>query len=222
MRPFPAISVIGTGALAFGLVFAPGASAAPVPASPGPQGEATMLEALARDLGLTPPGAETLLEAQEEALKTDAEAAEAAGDAYGGSLFDIETHDLTVLVTDADAAAAVEAAGAQARVVEHGADGLAEIVEALDAEGAPQGVTGWYPDVAGDTVVIEVLEGAGQDVTGGKGGGEPGDCGGSFISGCRAQVVTGGGSGEWTSGGTSYCQEGTRGVGAWGLRLWTG
>ncbi|MFL1380727.1 MULTISPECIES: S1 family peptidase [unclassified Nocardiopsis] len=160
MRPFPAISVIGTGALAFGLVFAPGANAAPVPASPAPQGEATMLEALARDLGLTPPGAETLLEAQEEALKTDAEAAEAAGDAYGGSLFDIETHDLTVLVTDADAAAAVEAAGAQARVVEHGADGLAEIVEALDAEGAPQGVTGWYPDVAGDTVVIEVLEGA--------------------------------------------------------------
>jgi streptogrisin C len=83
MRPFPAISVIGTGALAFGLVFAPGANAAPVPASPAPQGEATMLEALARDLGLTPPGAETLLEAQEEALKTDAEATQAAGDAYG-------------------------------------------------------------------------------------------------------------------------------------------
>ncbi|CAL9383962.1 Alpha-lytic protease [Nocardiopsis dassonvillei] len=160
MRPFPAISAIGTGALALGLVFAPGASAAPVPASPEPQGEETMLDALARDLGLTPLGAETLLEAQEEALETDAAAARAAGDAYGGSLFDTRTHDLTVLVTDADAASAVEAAGARAEVVEHGAEGLAEIVEALDAEGAPEGVTGWYPDIAGDTVVVEVLEGA--------------------------------------------------------------
>ncbi|MFD6098971.1 S1 family peptidase [Nocardiopsis flavescens] len=161
MRPFPAISLIGTGVLAFGLVLAPGASAAPVPASPAPQGDdTTMIDALVRDLGLTPLGAETLIEAQEEALKTDAAAAEAAGAAYGGSLFDTETRELTVLVTDAGAASAVEATGARAEVVEHGVDGLADIVEALDAEGVPQDVNGWYPDVAGDTVVIEVLEGA--------------------------------------------------------------
>ncbi|MDE3723603.1 S1 family peptidase [Nocardiopsis sp. N85] len=160
MRPFPTISAIGTGALAFGLALAPGADAAPLPAAPGPQGEATMTEALARDLGLTPLGAENLLEAQEEALKIDAEATEAAGDAYGGSLYDIETHELTILVTDADAASAVEAVGAEAVVVEYGVEGLDEIVEALDTAGAPEGVTGWYPDVADDTVVVEVLEGA--------------------------------------------------------------
>ncbi|MGW9349461.1 S1 family peptidase [Nocardiopsis flavescens] len=165
MRPSPVISAVGTGALAFGLVLAmsPGAYAANAPLAPvADDNPATMVEALARDLDLTEAAALDLLEAQEASLDVDAEATEAAGSAYGGSLFDIETQELTVLVTDADAVAAVEAAGAQAEVVEHGTEGLAEVVEALDSADAPEGVTGWYPDITADTVVVEAL--AGTDV----------------------------------------------------------
>jgi len=166
MRPSPVISAIGTGVLAFGLAFsvAPGASAAAAPAEPTPDGEAaTMLEALERDLGLTPLGAEELLDAQETAFEVDSEAVQAAGDAYGGSLFDPESQKLTVLVTDTGAVDAVEATGAEASLVSYGTEGLAEVVDDLDAAGAPEGVLGWYPDVEGDTVVIQVAEGASAD-----------------------------------------------------------
>ena len=162
MRPSPVISAVGTGALAFGLVFAmsPGAYAASTPQAPvADDNPATMMEALTRDLDLTQAEATDLLEAQAEALEVDAEATEAAGSAYAGSLYDIESRDLTVLVTDTAAVAAVEATGAQAEVVEYGAEGLAEVVEALDAADAPAGVTGWYPSIEDDAVVLEVLEG---------------------------------------------------------------
>ena len=166
MRPSPTISAIGTGALAFGLAFSavPSAGAAAVPAEPAPEGEAaTMLEALERDFGLTPFGAEELLDAQAAAFEIDTEATKAAGAAYGGSLFDTETLELTVLVTDATVVDAVEATGAEVTVVSHGADGLAEVVEDLDEAGAHEGVVGWYPDVESDTVVIQVTEGADAD-----------------------------------------------------------
>ncbi|PWV54909.1 MULTISPECIES: S1 family peptidase [Nocardiopsis] len=161
MRPSPVISAIGTGALAFGLALsvAPGASAATAPAEPAPQGEAaTMQEALERDFGLTPFEAEDLLEAQKDALGIDTAAAKAAGDAYAGSVFDTDTLELTVLLTDAGAVSDVEATGAGTELVSHGTEGLAEIMDELDAAGAQPGVVGWYPDLAGDTVVIEATD----------------------------------------------------------------
>ncbi|WP_017597437.1 S1 family peptidase, partial [Nocardiopsis lucentensis] len=169
MRPSPVISALGTGALAFGLVItmAPGVNAGtvPTPQAPVPDDEATtMLEAMERDLDLTPFEAEELFEAQEEAIDLDEEATEAAGAAYGGSLFDTETHELTVLVTDVDAVEAVEATGAAAEVVSHGSDGLADIVEDLNATDAGSEVVGWYPDVTSDSVVVEVVEGSDVDV----------------------------------------------------------
>ncbi|MBE2997642.1 S1 family peptidase [Nocardiopsis sp. HNM0947] len=167
MRPSPVISAIGTGALALGMsvAAAPTAGAAPAPLTPAPQAEATtMAEALERDLGLNTAEASDLLDAQDAAFETDAEATEAAGEHYGGSLFDTDTHTLTVLVTDAAAVADVEAAGAEASVVEHGLDGLDELVSALNGAGAQEGVVGWYPEVESDTVVIETLEGADADV----------------------------------------------------------
>ncbi|MFJ9554481.1 S1 family peptidase [Nocardiopsis sp. NPDC101807] len=169
MRPSPVISAIGTGALAFGLALslAPGALAATAPLPQGPSADdnaASMFEALERDLDLTQSEAESLLEAQEAALEIDAEATEAAGSAYGGSTFDIDTHTLTVLVTDAAAVEAVEATGAEASVVSYGTEGLAEVVDDLNAADVPEGVVGWYPDVTSDTVVVEVLEGSGADI----------------------------------------------------------
>ena len=162
MRPSPVISAIGTGALAFGLTLsvAPSAGAATVPTEPIAQDDATMQEALERDFGLTPFEAEELLDAQAEAFGLDKAATEVAGDAYAGSVFDTDTLELTVLVTDASAVSQVEAAGAEAEVVSHGTEGLAEIMAELDAVGAQPGVVGWYPDIATDTVVIEATDSA--------------------------------------------------------------
>ena len=156
------IAVIGAGALTLGVALAvvPNADGEPVPAETVSDEQAmTMLDAMEQDLGLTPFGAEELLRAQEEALAVEAEAAEAAGDAYGGSLFDAQTHELTVLVTDPAYVAPVEAAGAGAEVVDHGADGLAQVSQDLGEAEPLDGVVGWYPDIESDTVVIEAMEG---------------------------------------------------------------
>ena len=48
---------------------------------------------------------------------------------------------------------------------------------------------------------------------------EPGDSGGSFISGSQAQGVTSGGSGNCTSGGTTYFQPVNEILSAYGLTL---
>lgn len=163
MKPSPAISTIGTGALVLGMAIAmsPSALAAtgPAPQNPAEPAEAdTMLEALERDLDLSTTEASELMSAQDEAFEVDAEAVEAAGDSYAGSLFDTDTHELTVLLTDTEATAAVEATGAETTVVTHGPDALTEIIDDLDAAGAPEGVVGWYPDAESDTVVIEATD----------------------------------------------------------------
>ena len=51
---------------------------------------------------------------------------------------------------------------------------------------------------------------------------EPGDSGGSFISGNQAQGMTSGGSGNCSSGGTTYFQPVGEALNAYGLRLVTG
>lgn len=51
---------------------------------------------------------------------------------------------------------------------------------------------------------------------------EPGDSGGSFISGNQAQGMTSGGSGNCTWGGTTYFQPVNEALNAYGLRLTTG
>jgi streptogrisin C len=50
---------------------------------------------------------------------------------------------------------------------------------------------------------------------------EPGDSGGSWMSGNQAQGVTSGGSGNCTSGGTTYFQPVNKALSAYGLRLVT-
>ncbi|GAA2208607.1 alpha-lytic protease prodomain-containing protein [Nonomuraea monospora] len=51
---------------------------------------------------------------------------------------------------------------------------------------------------------------------------QPGDSGGSFISGNQAQGMTSGGSGNCTTGGTTYHQPVNEALGAYGLTLTTG
>ena len=171
MRTSPVVSALGTGALAFGLVLAaaPGALAdnpdRSTPTVDTPATADSLLEAMERDLDLSSHEAEELLEAQKEAFGLDRAATRAAGDAYGGSVFDIDTKELTVFVTDSGAAAAVEAVGVDSRVVDRGPENLGAIVEELNEaeDAASSDVTGWYTDVESDTVVIEVVEGGDVD-----------------------------------------------------------
>ncbi|GAB4004677.1 alpha-lytic protease prodomain-containing protein [Glycomyces albus] len=51
---------------------------------------------------------------------------------------------------------------------------------------------------------------------------EPGDSGGSFISGNSAQGMTSGGNGNCSSGGTTFFQPVNEALNAWGLTLYTG
>jgi streptogrisin C len=163
VRKSPLARALGGSALALGLVGGAVAvttgGAATAAADTTPEVAAEQLTALQRDLGLTEAEATDLVAREAEARAIDADLRSALGDAFGGSRFDIATGELTVAVTDA---AAVRAAGAEARVVTRGEDALDAMVADLNAEGATldEGIAGWYPDTASDTVVITALEGA--------------------------------------------------------------
>ncbi|WP_067963075.1 S1 family peptidase [Nocardiopsis trehalosi] len=165
MRKSPLARALGGSALALGLVggaVAVTTGAATAAADTTPEVAAEQLTALQRDLGLTEAEATDLVAQEAEARAIDADLRSALGDAFGGSRFDIATGELTVAVTDAAAADDVRAAGAEARVVTRGEDALDAMVADLNAEGATldEGIAGWYPDTASDTVVITALEGA--------------------------------------------------------------
>lgn len=119
---------------------------------------ATQFEALQRDLGLSAGEAATLYAQQDEARGVQSELQENLGDAYGGAVFDVETGELRVGVTDAAAMDEVEATGAQAWVMDYGEEALSEAVANLNLVDA-EDVTSWYVDLAADEVVIEVPEG---------------------------------------------------------------
>ncbi|GAA1462081.1 S1 family peptidase [Nocardiopsis exhalans] len=141
----------------------------PEPAADAPAATAT--EALVRDLGLDPATAEQLLEAQEEALTVQESAASAAGQAYVDALFDTETLSLTVLVSDPAAVSAVEATGANTRVIDQDP---AATMAALEQVPVPEGVTGWYPDTERGLVVVEALAPAAAEALVEEAGADPG------------------------------------------------
>nr|WP_218902750.1 S1 family peptidase [Streptomonospora nanhaiensis] len=133
------------------------ASADPAPATAAPQ----QFAAMQSDLGLTAAEAQTLLQQEDRARSLERELRADLGADFGGAVFDSDSGELTVSVTDASAVEAVEDAGAQAEVVEHGERALDAVVADLN-DSAPKpgtGVTGWYVDVAADTVVMTVERG---------------------------------------------------------------
>ncbi|GLZ14473.1 serine protease [Actinomadura sp. NBRC 104425] len=65
------------------------------------------------------------------------------------------TGDLTVTVTDADAAEAVRAAGAKPKMVQRGGDDLQKVMAALKRDASVPG-TAWAVDPAADQVVLSV------------------------------------------------------------------
>ncbi|MCK2239595.1 MULTISPECIES: S1 family peptidase [unclassified Crossiella] len=136
---------------------APAAMADPV-LSPG------LLPAMRQDLGLTERQAVVRVRQEADASRLVPAAESAAGESLGGSWFDPGRGKLVVAVTDPAKAAAVRATGAEAVPVTHSAQVLDRAKTALDqlatAKQAPAEVAGWHVDPRGNTVVVNVVEGA--------------------------------------------------------------
>ncbi|MGW2836427.1 S1 family peptidase [Streptomyces sp. NPDC001493] len=135
----------------------PTSAAASQPASAG------LLAAMTKDLGLTPAQAKARLAAEKTATAQEPAARRAAGASYGGSWFDAGTGRLTVGVTDAKAAAAVRATGADTRLVPHTQRALDRAKSAIDALTAPDGVASWHVDAEAGSVVVEVAAASAED-----------------------------------------------------------
>lgn len=83
--------------------------------------------------------------------------------------------------------------------------------------------TGWHcGTIEAKNQTVRYAEGSVSGLTRTNVCAEPGDSGGSFISGNQAQGMTSGGSGNCTWGGTTYFQPVNEALNAYGLRLVTG
>lgn len=157
-RPPSLTAFLGAATIAAGLVaVSPGAAAAS-----SHSGAAEVGPALQRDLDLAKGEVSRRLGQERNARARERQVRDTAGDAFAGAVFDAGSGELTVLLTDASAVPAVTRPGVRPRVVTHGREELDRIVARLNAKGPPAGsnVTGWYPDIAADTVVVTVTNGA--------------------------------------------------------------
>jgi streptogrisin C len=126
--------------------------------------------ALQRDIGLTPEQVKEQGPLQQRAIELDDELKSELGDGYVGSEYDIKAGKLLVMVTDKGLAEKVEAAGADARLVDHSLRELDSIKARLDAaaglspdsdpaerkaeKGRGIGVTSWSIDPSSNSVHV--------------------------------------------------------------------
>ncbi|MFD4371349.1 S1 family peptidase [Streptomyces sp. NPDC058486] len=141
-----------------GAAHAGAAGAAPLPGPAAvPSASAGLLDAMSRDLGLTPARAEERLRAEKAAAEVERTARERTGAAYGGSWFDPASGRLVVAVTDRAEEAEVRSLGADTRLVRHSAAALDRAKARLDGLRAPAGVAGWHVDPKANSVVVDVV-----------------------------------------------------------------
>ncbi|WP_219687968.1 S1 family peptidase [Streptomyces anatolicus] len=135
----------------------PSAAADAPRSEPRPPASAALLDAMRRDLGLTPAAARERLADEWRAARTERAARKAAGAAYGGAWFDAGRGRLTVAVTERRAATDVRDTGADVRLVEHSAAHLDAAKGRLDKLKAPPGVASWRVDHRANRVVVDVV-----------------------------------------------------------------
>ncbi|MEU7913186.1 alpha-lytic protease prodomain-containing protein [Microbispora bryophytorum] len=127
------------------------------PASSAVKPPPAMMDAMQRDLGLTPAQVDARLANEAKAMSTDAKVRVAIGDAYAGSWVSGTTSESFIVATsDASKASAVLAAGAQPKIVGRNLAALDAAEAALDraAAGAPASTSVWYVDVRSNSVVV--------------------------------------------------------------------
>ncbi|MEU3416413.1 S1 family peptidase [Streptomyces sp. NPDC006658] len=184
---------------------------AAVPAEPRQPASDGLVTAMRRDLGLTREQAEARIAAERTAATLAPKARRTAGGAYAGSWFDAATGRLTVALTpDAAPAArrAIEASGAAVRTAAHSA-------RLLDT------VKGHCGTVLATNETVNYSQGAVYQLTKTSVCAEPGDSGGSFLTGDQAQGVTSGGWGNCSSGGETWFQPVNEILSRYGLTLHT-
>ncbi|MGW7353182.1 alpha-lytic protease prodomain-containing protein [Streptomyces sp. NPDC054784] len=158
-------AVVAAGALALAALpgaFATAATAAeqprPTATADRPELPAGMLDAMRRDLGLTPSQAENRLAGERRAGAAAGSLRLALGDDFGGAwVADGATAKLTVATKDRSHVRAITAKGARAKVVRHGLTELGKAKEALDRAAErrkPAGTPVWYVDVRRNSVVL--------------------------------------------------------------------
>ncbi|KXK61346.1 serine protease [Micromonospora rosaria] len=129
---------------------ADGPTAAAAPVTP------EVVDALRRDLGLTREQAVRRLDRERWAAGVVTRLRADLGAAYGGSWLGADGSTLNVAVADRAGAERVRAAGAVPTLVSRGVAQLDRLKSTLDRSGpaAPDAVSGWYVDVATNSVVV--------------------------------------------------------------------
>lgn len=156
-RRIPSLIVAAATALVTAIAMPQAAAASPT-ASPTDVAVAPeMLDAVARHLNLTAEQAQTRLTNESRASNTDRTLRKTLGHRYAGGWLNDKGDKLTVGVTDATAAAAVRAAGAEPTLVARGESQLHSVRSTLDARAAqaPKTVSGWYVDVTTNSVLVQ-------------------------------------------------------------------
>lgn len=148
----------------FAALSAPATASAPVPHTAEAE---TPVEAMQRDFGITAEQARDRMAQESRAGALDRALQDSLGGAFGGSHYDAELGELVVGVTEQDRMGEVEAAGADARLVEHSSTELNSIVEELNAKTAelPGAVSGWYVDARSNSVVVTTQPGSAREAT---------------------------------------------------------
>ncbi|MEU2632128.1 S1 family peptidase [Kitasatospora sp. NPDC007106] len=156
--------------LGFGLSPAaavPDTAPAAAAARPAPAADPGLVDALRRDLGLTPDQARTRLDQEATAARLLPRVRDLAGSAYGGAWFDPARGRLVVGLTDSAHAGAVRATGAATAPVartEAALDGAKAAVDTVSrSRPAPAAVTGWRVDPSRNAVVVTVAAGSRTD-----------------------------------------------------------
>ncbi|MEV1289574.1 S1 family peptidase [Micromonospora sp. NPDC049679] len=135
----------------------PATAAAPTE-DPAAGVSAEVFTAMQRDLGLNVDQAKARLRSDAKAARTEQTMRGSLGNRFGGAWVRPDGA-LAVAITDASQAAKVRAAGATPTVVSRSEASLNALKDTLDARTAPKSVTGWYVDVASNTVVVETVKG---------------------------------------------------------------
>ena len=153
-----AAAVVAAG---FVTVLATPVAAIPAPAGP-PDVSPAVLEAMQRDLNLSPQAALDRVALDARVSVLDKLLRKQLGDRFGGAYLPDGGSKLVVGVTDAAAADEVRQAGAEPRIVGISERTLDAYKAKLDAAAtsAPRGITGWFVDVRTNAVTVVAKPGA--------------------------------------------------------------
>lgn len=162
MKRLFAVKAAGAALLAAGLALTSVATAqasTPLSVDPG------MLQAMQRDLGLSPDAAIKRMTSEVKAAEQEQNLRQQLRGAFGGAYFDASSNQLVVGVTDTAKADVVRAVGARPVQVARSEQQLDAVKARLDqrAAQAPKTLTGWYVDVINNDVVLTVAPGAISD-----------------------------------------------------------